>query len=345
MLEFDECSVALNISMASHQSAEAAEEGNIKVARVEGMTSNTPLDPTSACLIDIGANLLDPMFMGVYNGKQKHESDLSLVLERAHQNGVESIIITAGNETDSQKAQEFITKYQQTTPVKLFTTVGVHPTNALEMEDNVEQHIDNLRKLLKSDHVVAVGEFGLDYDRLQYATKDAQLRCFEAQLCLAEESGKPLFLHSRNAEPDMSRLLRKHRHRFKQGVVHSFDGSCDELDVLLSLDLFIGVNGCSLRTEENLEVVKRIPLDRLMLETDAPWCEMRPTHASYSMIKTFLPLKKKPDKFEWGEGVKGRCEPWMMRQVLEVVAAVKGVDQEVVARHAHLNASRVFNLI
>jgi TatD DNase family protein len=346
MLHYDESSVALNVrafnataipSVAPPSVASEPEPVHNENNQQTSINKSWPL-------IDIGSNLMDPMFLGIYNDKQKHEADLSLVLERAHKNGVESIIITAGNESDAAKAQDFIARYQQTTPVKLFTTVGVHPTNALEMDNNVSDHLEKLRALLHSDSVVAVGEFGLDYDRLQYAPKDVQMRAFEAQIILAEESGKPLFLHSRAAEPDMSQVLQRHRHRFSQGVVHSFDGTCEEMETLLALGLYIGVNGCSLRTEENLEVVKRIPLDRLMLETDAPWCEMRPTHASYQHIKTMLPMKKKPDKFEWGEGVKGRCEPWMMRQVLEVVAAVKGLEEEVVAKHAYENVMKVFKL-
>mmetsp|Transcript_60932 Transcript_60932/g.104992 ORF Transcript_60932/g.104992 Transcript_60932/m.104992 type:complete len:144 (+) Transcript_60932:812-1243(+) len=142
----------------------------------------------------------------------------------------------------------------------------------------------------------------------------------------------------------MSSFLKQHRHRFKDGVVHSFDGSLAELESLLALDLFVGLNGCSLRTEENLEVVRALPLERLLLETDAPWCEIKPTHAGFPFVRTVLPCKKKPDKFVMGEGVKGRSEPWMMRQVLEVVAGVKGVAEDDVSRHAHFNARRIFGI-
>ncbi len=126
--------------------------------------------------------------------------------------------------------------------------------------------------------------------------------------------------------------------------MHSFTGSVAELHGLLELDLFVGLNGCSLKTEANLEAVRALPLERLMLETDAPWCEIRPTHAGYPGARTALPARKKPEKFEWGCGVAGRCEPWMMRRVLEAVASAKGLPEEVVAKHAHFNARRVFRL-
>ncbi len=118
----------------------------------------------------------------------------------------------------------------------------------------------------------------------------------------------------------------------------------EELNELIALDMFVGINGCSLKTEENLAAVRALPLEHLMLETDAPWCEIRPSHAAYGAVRTVLPVKKKPEKFEPGFGVAGRCEPWMMRRVLEAVAAVKQVSEEVVAKHAHFNARRVFRL-
>jgi TatD DNase family protein len=270
---------------------------------------------------------------------------------------VELIIVTAGSLADAQAAQAFVAQRRAVkSPVKLFTTVGVHPTNALAFvsDDPGEKGMLSSR-LVAALHaavaagqaagsVVAVGELGLDYDRLAHCPLAEQRRGFEAQFALAEASGLPLFLHSRNSGADMQAILEANRHRFRDGVVHSFDGTIIELEGLLSLNLFIGLNGCSLRTEANLEVVKALPLERLMLETDAPWCEIRPAHASAKHVRTQKLAAKKPEKFEWGLGVKGRCEPWMIAQVCEVVAAVKGVDPSTVARHAHFNARRVFGL-
>eukprot|EP00613_Pedinella_sp_CCMP2098_P035101 CAMPEP_0171729490 /NCGR_PEP_ID=MMETSP0991-20121206/27662_1 /TAXON_ID=483369 /ORGANISM="non described non described, Strain CCMP2098" /LENGTH=389 /DNA_ID=CAMNT_0012323913 /DNA_START=31 /DNA_END=1200 /DNA_ORIENTATION=+ len=315
-------------------------------------------------LIDIGANLLDPQFTGFYNGKQRHEPDIEFILERAKSQGVEAVVITCGTLEEARRAQAFVGRQHGQQPASgrvdsipaLYTTVGVHPTHANDFfgrngeedggteEASVASHVTALDALVAAPCVVAVGELGLDFDRLQFAGKREQRVGFEAQLCLAESSGKPLFLHSRSCEPEMSSFLKQHRHRFKDGVVHSFDGSLAELESLLALDLFVGLNGCSLRTEENLEVVRALPLERLLLETDAPWCEIKPTHAGFPFVRTVLPCKKKPDKFVMGEGVKGRSEPWMMRQVLEVVAGVKGVAEDDVSRHAHFNARRIFGI-
>ena len=122
-----------------------------------------------------------------------------------------------------------------------------------------------------------------DYDRLHFAPADAQKAAFDAQLALAETTRLPLFLHSRAAHADFVQVLRPHLAALRRnagttsepnadepgcvGVVHSFTGTADELRELLSLGLFVGVNGCSLKTAENLEVVRQIPLHRIMLET------------------------------------------------------------------------------
>lgn len=136
--------------------------------------------------------------------------------------------------------------------------------------------LDELRSLAleskKAGHVVAFGEIGLDYDRLFLSAKEPQLKYFEAQLEIAVEIQLPLFLHSRAASDDFERLLAPKLEKLpNRGLVHSFTGTLEEMNRMVALGLDIGVNGCSLKTEENLEVVKAIPLDRLQIETDGPW--------------------------------------------------------------------------
>ena len=124
----------------------------------------------------------------------------------------------------------------------------------------------------QAGHVVAFGEIGLDYDRLFLSEKQPQLKYFEAQLDLAVEIQLPLFLHSRAASEDFEKLIAPRLAKLpRRGLVHSFTGTLDEMSRMVNLGLDIGVNGCSLKTEENLEVVKAIPLDRIQIETDGPW--------------------------------------------------------------------------
>lgn len=276
-------------------------------------------------LIDIGANLTDPMFQGIYNGKQSHVPDLKIVIQRAIQNGLDKIIITGGNLDDSRKSVELA----NTDPI-LYSTVGCHPTRCLELEgDNCYNYMDSMIQLVKDNpkKVVAIGEFGLDYDRLNFCPKDVQLRNFNLQFDLAEKTKLPLFLHCRNAASDLLDILNKNRDRFSTGVVHSFDGTYEEAKSFLDLGLYIGLNGCSLRSSENLDVVAKLPIDRLMIETDSPWCEIRASHASAKHVRTRFDSVKK-EKWTEIKQVKSRNEPSNIVQVLEVIINIMKTQME-----------------
>ncbi|KAK4396583.1 putative deoxyribonuclease TATDN1 [Sesamum angolense] len=131
---------------------------------------------------------------------------------------------------------------------------------------------------------------------------------FEKQFELAYATKLPMFLHMRAAAEDFCDILEQNKHRFCSGVAHSFTGSAKDRDRLLSFsNLYIGVNGCSLKTSENLDVVKGIPLERMMIETDSPYCEIKNTHTGINFVKSTWPSKKKE------------------KQVLEVVAGCKGI--------------------
>ena len=99
--------------------------------------------------------------------------------------------------------------------------------------------------------------------------------------------------------------------------MHSFDGSLKEAGAFIDLGYYIGLNGCSLKTQDNLEVVRDLPVDKILLETDAPWCEIRPTHASSKYINSEpfkdYPVVKKPEKFKDGCLVKSRNEPCFIK--------------------------------
>lgn len=302
--------------------------------------------PPSHRFIDIGANLLDEMFQGVYNEKQRHESDLSWVLERARSSGVERVICTAGTTEDSALALQLVSKHVDF----LSSTVGVHPTQCREFDNNAgESVIEKLKSVIdeanKGDgqrRVVAVGECGLDYARLQFCPRELQLVGFAMQMDLAERVRLPMFLHNRDTDGEFLKIVSEGRHKMPRGgVVHSFDGSMEEMLALTHLGLYIGINGCSLRSEESLRVAAAVPEDLLLLETDAPWCGIKPTHPSHAHMATTFPSKKK-EKFEQGWLVKDRNEPCTIRQVFEVVAAVRGADPDDLAAKVLRNTKTLF---
>ncbi|XAR64790.1 hypothetical protein NMG60_11008628 [Bertholletia excelsa] len=295
-------------------------------------------------MIDIAVNFTDNMFKGIYNGKHYHIADIPAVLSRAWSAGVERIIVTGGSLEESKEALAIAE-----TDARLFCTVGVHPTRCKEFDESgdPEKHLQELLSLAKvgveKGKVVAIGECGLDYDRLHFCPSDIQQKYFEKQFELAYLMKLPMFLHMRAAAKDFCDILERNKHRFTAGVAHSFTGSAEDIDKLLSFkDLFIGVNGCSLKTAENLEVVKSIPVERMMIETDSPYCEIKNTHAGIGFVKSSWPSKKK-EKYDQECIVKGRNEPCLVRQVLEVVAGVKGIaDIDQLSKGIYHNTCRIF---
>ncbi|XP_010907352.1 uncharacterized protein [Elaeis guineensis] len=295
-------------------------------------------------MIDFAVNLTDNMFKGIYNGRQCHVADIPAVLARAWRAGVDRIIVTGGSLEESKEALAIAE-----TDGRLFCTVGVHPTRCKEFEESgdPEKHFQALVSLAKEGiqkgKVVAVGECGLDYDRLQFCPSEMQKKYFEKQFELAEAVKLPMFLHMRAAAEDFCNLLARNKHRFSAGVAHSFTGSAEDRDKLLSFDnLFIGVNGCSLKTTENLDVLRGIPIERMMIETDSPYCGIKNTHAGIKFVKSVWPSKKK-EKYEPDSTVKDRNEPCLVRQVLEVVAGCKDIgDIEHLSKTLYHNTCRVF---
>ncbi len=149
--------------------------------------------------------------------------------------------------------------------------MGCHPTRSKEFETNTtpDDYYNGLLRLVQdnSKKVVAVGECGLDYDRLHFCPKETQKRYFEKQLELAKVTSKPLFLHCRNAYADFGEILSRHHSGLHGGVVHSFTGTKEEAKIFTDLGYFIGINGCSLKTQENIDAMCSIPTEFLMIET------------------------------------------------------------------------------
>ena len=267
-------------------------------------------------MIDIGANLTDKSFYLDQVRLGDHQattfSDLDWVLGRAHHAGVKGAILTGGSLEESRSAIHIARKKNQCTfpdmrfpPISsdtnpevpelsgkglyLRATVGCHPCRAYEAKKNPEKYMNELRHLIamNRDVVVAVGECGLDYDRTEFCSIATQQLIFPLHFTLAREFQLPLFLHNRNTKGDFLRIMERGLPSLSVNcVVHSFTGSLQELQALLRLGCYIGINGCSLKTEENCRVAKELPWDRLLLETDCPYCEIRPTYNSFPLIRT-----------------------------------------------------------
>jgi TatD DNase family protein len=211
-------------------------------------------------LVDIGVNLTHKSF----------RSDRDQVVARASARGVTTLIVTGTSLANSREGQ----KLAGGRPGTLYATAGVHPHNARECDADT---IGQLRQLAGNPEVVAIGECGLDYNR-DFSPRPVQDRWFEAQIELAFELGMPLFLHERDAHQRFLEILSAHRDRIPSAVVHCFTGSAEELKAYLDLDFHIGITGwfCDDRRGKHLRtMVRDIPPNRLMLETDAPFLTPR----------------------------------------------------------------------
>jgi len=231
--------------------------------------------------------------------------------------------------------------------------------------------------------VVAIGEIGLDYDRLEFTSKSIQteflkrqLQLFSSSFLLGSSNSKnknndndnndggsnsnsitemeakvaslPLFLHNRSVGRDLLQILQQEQQRRGggggSGVVHSFDDTIELAFEFIELGYYIGLNGCSLKTQQNLDTIQKIPLSNILLETDCPYCEIKASHAGYQYIQTSFQSQKKVDKkFELGKLVKGRNEPCQIIQIAEVIAGVKSIPVEDVIHTCYENSMKLYN--
>jgi TatD DNase family protein len=256
-------------------------------------------------LVDIGANLTHPSF----------GEDHDAVAARARQAGVETIIVTGTTVEESRAAAALAGR------LGLYATAGVHPHHARECDAGT---IPALRAVAaENPRVVAIGECGLDFNR-NYSPHPDQEKWFSAQLELALSLDKPLFLHSRDAHPRFYELL-KH-FKIRNAVAHCFTGGKEELRSYIDLGLYIGLTGwiCDERRGGHLlELVRDIPRERLLLETDAPYLTPRD-------------LRPQPKA--------RRNEPAFLPHILRAVARALGRPAEEVAAETTANAERLFGL-
>jgi len=256
-------------------------------------------------LIDIGVNFHSSQLRGL----------APELVRRAAAAGVSHILATGTSLAASRLALDVAREHPGVS-----ATAGVHPHDAKGWDASTRTALE---ALWADARVVAVGECGLDYNRM-FSPIEAQRRAFEAQVEAAVSLAKPLFLHCRDAFDDFHAILREAARAGAHGVVHCFTGAAAEAEAYLALGFDIGVTGWvtdAARGGELREALRVVPLDRLHLETDAPY--LRPKNAG----------KTRPYN-----------EPALLPFVARAVAELKGVEAELVAEHASRNSRRLFGL-
>lgn len=235
--------------------------------------------------------------------------DFEEVLARARLAGVQKFVNPGVELSNSRAAVALAEKFDG-----VFAAVGIHPHAADSIDEKI---LNELEKLAASEKVVAVGEIGLDFFKM-LNSKEIQKEAFKLQLALAEKLNLPVIIHSRAADSEIFEILDGFEVR---GVFHCFGSDWDFAQEVLKRGFFIGLTGIvTFSNAKNIhEVATKIPLKKLLIETDAPFLS--------------------PQKFR-GQ----RCEPAFVREVAGTIAKLRGISAEEVAEKTTENAERLFEL-
>lgn len=253
-------------------------------------------------LIDSHAHLEMPDF----------RRDLNEVLQRAQDSGVQFIFTVGTEQRDWKRALEIAQSYSW-----IYAILGVHPHNAKEID---EKTYSILKNLCKHEKVRAFGEIGLDFFR-NHSPRNIQLQRFREQIALARELKLPIVVHDREAHQETLEILRSEKGWENGGVIHCFSGDAEMAKACIDMGFYISIPGSL--TYKNAgpyhEMVKKLPLDSLLIETDAPFL-------------TPVPFRGK------------RNEPGYVRYTAQKIAEIKQVPFEKVAEATTQNALKVFRL-
>ena len=262
--------------------------------------------------IDIGINLTNKQF----------QNDIDDVVQDALDADVSQMILTGTSVRNSEASLEIAKQYTGI----LYSTAGIHPHDAKSFD---EKSISKLRNLLKQKQVVSVGECGLDFDR-DFSPRNKQEECYKAQLELAIEVQKPLFLHERSAFSSFMNITKDYLPQLPKAVVHCFTGTLQEAKTYLDNGFYLGFTGAisdAKRFSHLKEVIQYVPLDRMMIETDAPF--MLPKNVPNSLLKKYH---------------ERRCEPAFLPYVAGTIAQFKGITLAKVAEETTRNSKSFFGI-
>jgi TatD DNase family protein len=243
---------------------------------------------------------------------RQFDADRDEVIRRARENGVTRIINIGFNRETIPTSIELTERYDF-----IYTAVGWHPQDAIDMKP---EDLEWIERLCAKEKVVAIGEIGLDY-YWDTSPKDVQHRVFREQIRLARKLGMPIVIHNRDAHHDVVQLLKEEKADEVGGVMHCFSGSWETAKQCLDLNFYISFGGpiTFKNAKQPKEVLAKVPLDRLLVETDAPYLTPHPHRGK-------------------------RNETGYVRLVAEAAAEIKGISLEELARITSENATRLFRL-
>ena len=238
--------------------------------------------------------------------------NLPEVLQRAQENNINKIVSISSDIPSTEATISLAEEYDY-----IFATTGVHPHSADQMSEEVLIGIDHFAK---NDKVVAIGETGLDYFYMN-SEKEVQIDSFTEHIRLGKKHNLPIIIHVRNADQDMIEILTKESAADTPGVIHCFTGDYDTAKKYLDLGYYISFSGIVTykRSEELREAAKKIPKDKILIETDSPY--LAP-----------VPHRGKPN------------EPSYVKHVAETISDVRGISFDEIAEITKANAEKLFRI-
>lgn len=240
------------------------------------------------------------------------DEDRAETIERARANGVTRIVNVGFNRQTIPSSLKLAETYDW-----IYSTVGWHPQDAKDMR---EEDIVWLEQLCNHEKVVAIGEIGLDY-YWDTSPKDVQERVFREQIRMARKVGLPIVIHNRDAHQDIVRVLREENAAEVGGIMHCFSGSWETAKQCLEMNFYISFGGpiTFKNAKQPKEVLAKVPIDRLLIETDAPYLTPHPYRGK-------------------------RNESAYVRLVAEAAAEIKGISLEKIAQITTENATNLLHL-
>ena len=247
---------------------------------------------------------------------ERFNKDLDEVIKRAIANKITKFGLICSRMSDLNKLLKIYKQYSKS----MFYTIGVHPHHANEINDD---YLKKLKNVITTNNPHAIGETGLDFFR-NLSTYEQQIYVFEEQIKIAIDTNKPLFLHQRDSHDDFIKILRKYSSDISKAVVHCFTGTQGQLDDYLELDCYIGITGWICDEKRNVELrkaIKKIPLEKLMIETDCP----------YLIPKN---LVEKPKN--------NRNEPTNLNHIINEIAVLMEIDIDILRKQTFKNTIKYF---
>lgn len=237
--------------------------------------------------------------------------DINEVVENSKKNQVEYFLVPATNIVSCLQTIDLTNKFNN-----IFGAVGIHPHDTKEWEENI---IEELKTLSKKEKIVAIGEIGLDY-YYDFSPKEIQIKAFRSQIELALELNLPIIVHNREADTDILNIIRDYKSTSLKGQFHCFNGSLKDAMELIEMGHYVSFTGnITFKKADNLrEIVKEIPINNLLLETDSPFM-------------TPVPFRGK------------RNEPAFVRYVAQQIAEVKNISEEEVGNITSENFFKLFS--